>query len=278
MAIKLKRSESFYIREGWFEKAINTIHENEGINIFLKNDGIKYLGIGSNMVKGLKYWLRSANIVSGKDNQLNDFGNMLLKNDQYLDSKFSWFLIHYNLASNKDDCPIINSVFNGDLQSFSKSDMSEILYEQFEQKDPKVNKKSVDQDMTVFIKSYVVEDAIKNPEDNYACPLASLKLISKNKDKYHMEKPSYRSLSPLAIFYGLEHLYEEGGHFDIDESIELENSPAKIFNLDRYLYFQYLEDLRKLQLITINKTAGLNTVYIKKHCSLKELYQMEKDL
>ena len=67
MKIKLKRNESFYIREGWFEKAINCIADNEGVNIFYKNDGISYLGIGSNMVKSLKYWLKAANIIEGKD-------------------------------------------------------------------------------------------------------------------------------------------------------------------------------------------------------------------
>ena len=58
MALKLKRSESFYIREGWIEKAINTIKEADH-NIFTKNEGVRYLGIGSNMVKGLKYWLKA---------------------------------------------------------------------------------------------------------------------------------------------------------------------------------------------------------------------------
>ena len=67
--LKFKKNESFYIRDGWMEKAINTIKNNEGTNIFAKNDGINYLGIGSNMVKGLKYWLQASRIIESSANK-----------------------------------------------------------------------------------------------------------------------------------------------------------------------------------------------------------------
>lgn len=276
MSLKLKRSESFYIREGWFEKAVNTINQKSPENIFRKNCGVKELGIGSNMVKGLKYWLEAAKIIEGKDNQLSDeFGKVLLTNDQYLDQKFSWFLIHYNLVSNQNDCPIFHFIFNADIQSFSKSDISEAIFERFEEEDPKVKKKAVDSDLSTFIKSYVTEEVITNPEDNYACPLAALKLIKKEKSQYRLTKPQYNSLSSLLVYYALMKLYPDTNHFDIDASMELENSPKKVFNLDKYMYIQYLDDLQRAGLITVNKTAGLNTVYFEKRCTLSELYQME---
>lgn len=277
MTLKLKRSESFYIREGWFEKAINTIDKNPDKNIFRKNDGVTKLGIGSNMVKGLKYWLEASRVIEDKDNHLTDyFGKVLLQNDPYLDRKFSWFLIHYNLVANRNDCPIFNYVFNADINTFSKSDISEVIYEKFEEEDPIIKKKSIDSDLTTFIKSYVTEEVITNPEDNYACPLASLKLIKKEKNRYHLTKPQYNSLSPLAVYYSLIQLYPDINHFDIGTSMELENSPKKVFNLDKNMYVQYLDDLQRLGLTTVNKTAGLNAVYFERRCTLSELYQMEE--
>lgn len=276
MPIKLKRSESFYIREGWMEKAINTINEKgETVNIFLKNDGVKELGIGSNMVKGLKYWLVSANIIDNKRSQLTELGKALLKYDQYLDNKFSWFIIHYNLVSNKEDCPVFFDVFNEDIQTFSKSDMTEILYEKFLLEDSNVNKKYVDADLSTFIKSYVTEEVIKNPEDNYACPLSSLKLMRKEKNTYRLVKPMYKSLSCMVIYYALLHIYNDVEHFDIESSMECVNSPRKVFNLDKFMYLQYLDELQKLGLITINKTAGLNTVYFQKRLQLTEIFEEE---
>lgn len=55
----------FILEMDWFEKALNSINELEN-NIFYKNEGMKILGIGSNMVKSLKYWLFSSNVIELK--------------------------------------------------------------------------------------------------------------------------------------------------------------------------------------------------------------------
>lgn len=272
MSIKLKKSESFYIREGWFEKAINTIND-EKKNIFFKNDGVMYLGIGANMVKGLKYWLGASGIISGKENELTDFGKDLLNNDPYLDSKFSWFLIHYALVVNKEECPIFNLVFNAEASSFRKQEMTDYVFQQLLNEDPKVNHKIVEADMNVFLKSYVNEGPIFNPEDNYVCPLSSLKLLKSDSSGYRRCAPAYNSLSYLVIYHALTEM-NANDSFNIEDSIEAYNSPMRIFNLDKYMYLQYLDEMRKNSLITINKTAGLNTVYFEKRLSLNELFQM----
>ncbi len=269
--IKLKRNETFYIREGWFEKAINTINE-KNINIFYKNDGIEHLGIGSNMVKGLKYWLKTANIIKYPNCDLTEFAQLLFKYDRYLDDEFSWFFIHYFLATNQEDNPIANEVFNSRFSSFSKSDMVDYLMTQFKEKDENVNRKYVDADFGIFLKSYVNEDVDNNPEENYICPLSRLKLLSKNKDEIKKLKPAYSSLSYLVIYYSLLISYE-GKPFEIEESIELYNSPIRIFNLDKYMYLQYLDEMRKNGLVTINRAAGLNTVYFEKQLSLNHIFE-----
>ena len=268
--IRLKRNESFYIREGWFEKAINTIGETEK-NIFYKNDGIKYLGIGSNMVKGLKYWLKAADVIDPNTNLLSDFGNILFDYDKYLDELFSWFMIHYKLTKNEDECPIAYEIFNSDIKQFTKTSVLEYLTNKLLSKDDNVNPKYIDADLNIFLRSYYNDNTKINPEDNLVCPLSRLKLLDKEKDAYKRIRPSYNSLSYLVVFYALEDLYEVES-FDIDESMEAKNSPMKIFNLDKYLYLQYLDDMRKNGLITINKTAGLNTVYFERRLELEDIF------
>lgn len=260
MKIKLKRNESFYIREGWFEKAINCIADNEGVNIFYKNDGISYLGIGSNMVKSLKYWLKAANIIEGKDNNLTDFGKLLHQYDRYLDSKFSWNMIHLFIASNKKECPITYTLFNYGNSTMEKAAMKDLLMKNFLQIDKTVNEKFVEADLNVFLNSYVQDTVIDNPEDNYSCPLSSLKLLKKKKNKYSFTAPAYHTLSYEPVYY-LLYQVTDGKPFDIEESMKQVNSPYAIFNLDQYAYMAYLDDMRRQGLITINKTAGLNAVY-----------------
>ena len=268
MAVKLRRNETFYIREGWFEKAINTI-KRENKNIFYKNEGILNLGIGSNMVKGLKYWLKAANVID-VNNNLTEFGELLYQYDRYLDYSFSWFLIHYFLTTNKEDCPIAYEIFNADINAFDKDSAVTYLYGRFVSEDPKVSKSYIEKDLNVFWHSYINENANVNPEDNYICPLSRLKLMKQNKEKYSKTRPSYSSLSYLIVFKNLQDIYD-GQSFEIEDSMEIQNSPVRIFNLDKYMYLQYLDEMRRAGLITINRTAGLNTVYFEKTLQMNEL-------
>ena len=75
--LRLKRHGSFSIREGWFEKAINAVNENEK-SVFGKTNGIAILGVGSNMVASIRYWLNTAGIIDS-NSRLTGFGNLLAK-------------------------------------------------------------------------------------------------------------------------------------------------------------------------------------------------------
>ena len=60
--LRLKRNETFYIREGWLEKGINIIKNNA--KCFSNNSGPSIFGLGSNMCKSLRYWLEACNIAT----------------------------------------------------------------------------------------------------------------------------------------------------------------------------------------------------------------------
>ena len=59
--------------------------------------------------------------------------------------------------------------------------------------------------------------------------------------------------------------------FTIEDCVEEFNSPISLFNLDKNTFLQYLEEIKRHNLITVNKTAGLNTIYIQKRLNIKEL-------
>lgn len=174
---------------------------------------------------------------------------------------------------NREECPIFNLVFNAETTTFRKQDMTDYVYHQLMNEDSKVNKKFVEADMNVFLKSYVNEVPILNPEDNYVCPLSSLKLLKCDSSGYRRTTPAYNSLSYLIVYYALTEINSEDS-FNIEDSMEAKNSPMRIFNLDKYMYLQYLDEMRKNELVTINKTAGLNTVYFEKRQSLDDLFQV----
>lgn len=276
-AAKFKKNESFYIREGWFEKAINVICENRisnsNINVFSSKNGTSKLGIGTNMVKSLKYWLQASGIIHASSSQttLLEFGELIYKWDRYCESDFTWFLIHYFLCTNQNECPIFYNVFNSESMSFKKQDMIKYLYDYYVSEGSKVKKEYIEDDFTVFLKSYINDEIIENPEDNYVCPLSTLKLLRKQTDKIEKTKPAFISLSYLIVYYSLTKIYEYQP-FNIEDSFKETSSPYLIFNLDKNMYLQYLNEMKKHELIEINKTAGLNAVYFKKELSLSDIF------
>lgn len=273
-SIKFKKSESFYIRDGWIEKALNAINDNSNINIFSKNNGIKILGIGSNMVKGLKYWLLSASLIqsNGKNIELTNLGKLIVKYDKYLEEDFSWFIIHYNLCTNMNECPIFYGVFNSNINSFTKNEALEMMIDYFSSTNIIFKREYVEEDLNVFLKSYINDNLVDNPEDNYVCPLSNLNLLLKKQNIYKKNRPIYNNLSYLIVYYALLNVYDQES-FLIEEECETINSPSKIFNLDKNVLIKYLEEMKKNNLITINKTAGLNSIYFEKKLSIDEIFK-----
>ncbi len=258
---KFKKNESFYIRDGWFEKALNAIATSDK-NVFSKNNGSQLLGIGANMAKGLKYWLQASGVIENSNVKtvLSKLGEAIKTYDPYFESDFTWFIIHYNLCINQVECPIFYSFFNSNFKKIRKSYLTDYLSEELSVGEEQVKREYLEDDLNVFLKSYVYDQTITNPEDNYVCPLTGLKLIKKTGDSIERQKPLFGKLPALAVYYALDRLYCHEP-FNIEDSFSEPKSPYLIFNLDKNSYLQYLDELKNEGFITINRTAGLNTVY-----------------
>lgn len=276
--LKLKKNESFFIREGWIEKALNTKDIQEK-NIFGKENGIQILGIGANMVRSLRYWLSTSNIISGKNNLLSEFGYCLLKYDPYLENSFSWWLIHGNIVNDDDQSPLFHIIFyNFNLKKFSRKDLEEYIFNYFKDNDIDLsNFSSAQNDIGVFLRMYV-EEKVSTPEDNLSSPIGKLHLLKKSgKELYEKTMPSYNNLDFRIVYYFVLKWNERNGNrkeLNIDDILNDTNSPAKIFNLDRNLFSKYLEDMKSAEFILLNRTAGLNTIELKKqNYTITELFK-----
>ena len=181
-------------------------------------------------------------------------------------------MVHYFLCKNKIECPVFYGVFNSDLKSFRKQDLLTYLVDFYSSNGFEVKQEYVDEDLAVFFKSYLNEERIQNPEDNYVCPLSNLKLLKKRGEKIERTRPLFTSLSYLIIYFSLESIYNNKP-FNIEDSFKEPLSPYLIFNLDKNMYLQYLEEMKKHGLIDINKTAGLNAVYFKQKLSLAQIFE-----
>lgn len=274
--LRLKRHGSFSIREGWFEKAINSIKEKDK-SVFGKENGVATLGIGANMVTSLRFWLIASGIIFDKNNSFTDLGNILVEYDPYLDNEFSWWMIHRNLVSNRKDAPIFNIVFNEfAVKNFTKETMNQFILNYMEENDCDMsNYVQVDADTTVLLRTYINEKVL-NPENNLNSPLGKLSLLKKGSNGlYNFTQPSYENLPYLVVYSSLLNCLDDEEKKDginIDDLISKNNSPSKIFKLDKNLLYLYLNDMKQAGLVTVNKTAGLNMLYLQKELSEKEIF------
>ena len=285
--IKLKGHESFYLREGWLRKGIKSIESNS--NLFSLNESTDLLGVGSNMVKSIKYWLLAMDLIKEKkihggrkEFVINeDLGYLINKYDPYFEDRFTLWILHYNLCKNFKSASSWYMFFNRfKLSTFTKSDLFVGLESEFTKLcgEGSFSSKSLMDDCSCILKSYYTDnDEDFNPEINFVCPLGELNLIDKkvkNGESYYTKiKPSKEKLDKLAILYvildnSIKH------NTNIEDILNNECNVGSIFNLDRNLLNEYLDELEKSQYISVNRTAGLNTIYIDKSLSLNKILNM----
>ena len=58
---KIKGHETFILREGWLTKGLQAVVDNP--MVFTDNYGADALGVGTNMAKAIRYWMKTAGIL-----------------------------------------------------------------------------------------------------------------------------------------------------------------------------------------------------------------------
>lgn len=289
---KLKGHESFQIREGWLRKGIKAIENDR--RIFLSNEATDVLGVGVNMVKAIRYWLQACGITyekvvqGGKREQYltEDFGRVINEYDPYFEDIFTWWLIHYKLATNKELSTSWYLFFNEfNLDEFNKEQMIygiDLALKRYSNNSA-FSEKTLADDCDCIIKSYQIDKSIENnPEDNIICPLSQLSLIDVLKNSvshtYIKLKPSIDMLDKMVVLYIIVDNLPENSSTSIDKLLNDKGNIGKVLNLDRNMVNEYLDILKNEGYIQINRTAGLDKVYIKnidKVGILKKYYKQQ---
>jgi len=97
--------ETFPMRYGWMTKGVEALTKSP--DFFAKpEEAMIELGIGSNMVRALQYWLRVTGIARFDQGEgiVTPLGEALIgdKGDQYLEDEATLWIIHWLIASNAE--------------------------------------------------------------------------------------------------------------------------------------------------------------------------------
>lgn len=284
--MKFRAHDTFFIRKGWLNKGMRNVNNDPAVFMGTNGNPMDILGIGANMVKALRYWLQAVNLTSepnsGKREQtFTEFGRVVFENDPYIEEMGTLWLLHYQLAKNKDEATAWYYFFNEFKPSeFTKENFVKQLSNYIRINGEDVSERSLEDDYNCIINTYVPR--IKSspekvqPESNIDCPLGELGLIdiSDKKEKiYKKSVPKKDTIHPLILLAVI--LDQANGETSIKIS-SIQNdfcNAGKIFNLDIIALTTLLYKIELLGYIKVVRTAGLDVIQIEKPMSFLECLQ-----
>ncbi len=272
--MKIRAHETFSIRKGWIHKGVKNILVYPRLFTDKNINPCDILGIGTNMVKSLRYWMTAVGIMeevsegNQKVQKLTRLGEIIDEYDKYYEEDGTDWLLHYMLAKNEELATAWYWFFNiFKINSFDKQlfvrELSEFLHTEY---DYDGSEKMLGDEFDCIIKTYCSKGKDVSPEDINECPLTDLHLIevSDNKD-YKKHTPDRDAIHPLIILAVIsEQAYiSKKKEVLITDLLNKECNVGRIFNLDRATCFYYLEKLQKGGYLEIVRTAGLDVIQLK---------------
>jgi hypothetical protein len=260
--IKIKGHEKFVLRDGWLTKGLITLH-NGNTKVFLKDNGPDILGVGTNMVKAIRYYLQAFDLVDEKPQKgtyLNDLGEAIAANDAYLEDMFTICTLHSKMASNEAKATSWYIFFNqSELTEFTKEELLGFLKREiFTRYNKEYPDGSIKDDIDVLLNMYSRVDKNTDPEDKMNCQMSELGLIEKNGNIYVRKQPDMKKICIDTILFELSQLLEGQASISIDRIGErLEN----LFNISWVQVNEMLDILDREEVIRVDRTAGLDVIY-----------------
>lgn len=275
--MKFRGHETFFIRKGWLSKGLRGINQDGNLFLSKEVNPMDALGIGSNMVKSLRYWLQAVGLTSepssGRRKQtLTEFGQLVFEHDRYIEEIGTLQLLHHNLINNVEMATAWYFFFNiFNMTEFSREDFVESIQKwiamQF--KDETVAVRSLEDDFQCIVSTYLPRSKVNpvrsSPENNIDCPLGELGLIDvsgRDRRNYRKTMPPAADLHPCVLLTILSE--QAGGREEISLN-ELLSAPCNIgrtFNLDAITMLDALYRIERIGAIRISRTSGLDVIRI----------------
>lgn len=282
--MKFRAHDTFFIRKGWLSKGMKAVHSKPDVFVSKDENPMDVLGIGSNMVKSLRYWLVATNLTEEalqnkrRIQKFTEFGNQVFKNDRFMEEYGTLYLLHYMLAKNEEDATSWYFFFNEfNMSEFTREDFVAALQNYVSMKGETVAIRSMSDDFACILNTYLPRYKINptrvNPENNIDCPLGELGLIDildKNKKTYRKAIPTPETIHPWVLMAVM--CDQSSGRMEIglNELLTAKCNIGKTFNLDAITMLDVLHQVEKLGLVKIIRTAGLDVIQLKQNYSFAE--------
>ena len=277
MAMKFRAHETFFIRKGWLSKGMERVVAKEDLFVDKAENPMDVLGIGSNMVKSLRYWLQAVDLTSeptsGRRVQtLTSFGERVYDNDRYIEEVGTLYLLQYKLAKNKDNATAWYFFFNEfTMSEFTREDFVQAIQNYILMSEDGDNAaiRSLNDDFACIINTYLPRYK-SNPdkvsaENNIDCPFGELGLVdiaNKKLKTYKKTTPSPKTFDPWVILAVISDQADGRDEIGLNELLKGSCNIGRVFNLDSVTLLDVLHEVEKMGAIKIIRTAGLDVIHI----------------
>ena len=277
--MKFRGHETFFIRKGWLSKGMKYVKQNGAVFVSKDEKPMDVLGIGSNMVKSLRYWLQVAGITqekkSGKRIQtFTPLGELIYQYDRYIEEQGTLALLQYHLANNEEEATSWYYFFNFfKMQEFTKEDFMNSLRNWVTMQDESANvaERSLQDDFNCIISTYLprYKSSAKyvSPENNIACPLGELGLVDyvSRENKIYRKNIMTAEQIPARIAWAMIlSKHPNQTEITLDSLQNDAGSIGRVFNLDVITLLRVLRNIENMGVLKIVRTAGLDVVKVLK--------------
>ena len=279
MAMKFRAHDTFFIRKGWLSKGMERIVEKPDLFVDKNENPMDVLGIGSNMVKALRYWLQTVGLTqepkSGRRTQtLTPLGKQIYDNDCYIEELGTLYLLQYKLASQDEEATAWYYFFNEfSMSEFTKEEFVQSLQNYILMADDgnPVAIRSLNDDFACIINTYLPRYKSNpekvSPENNIDCPFGELGLVdiaNKKQKTYKKSIPSAKSLNPWVVLAIIMDRAEGRNEIALNELLTMPCNIGKVFNLDAITMLDVLHEIENIGMLKIIRTAGLDVIHLNK--------------
>lgn len=287
MKFRLKGHESFIPREGWITKGLEAVAVNPQIFSAQNYYGADDLGVGTNMAKSIRYWLHAMGLANRNKagEYITELGQLVLEKDPYIEEDFTMWMLHYNLVNNREGATSWYLYFQTTLEEeYDRVELYQYLSMRLERElgVGKYAKTSLMDDVNAIINMYcrtLGRDLEVDPEEKAICPFTGLGLIQQNGHHYINSEPDYEKFPELMVLYAISQMLNK--QYGEDDSIQqeivslsiekLQNGVGGVrntFHMSGVMLNDYLDRLEQQSFIQVNRTAGLDILYMTKQTPL----------
>lgn len=266
--------DKFDCKIDWIVKGLKAVKsDNSVFSESNREKSIASLGLGINMIKSLSHWLKVLGLIN--ENELTNFGNLILEEDPYLENNDLLWLLHWNLVKNKQGSTLYNKFFNEIyIYKFTKDDILEKVIQWLTSNNIKLSETTLKSDIDVFIKMY----ANSQQDDVNMSLLADLNIITKSNDNYILNINSTSNISDDVFIYILNDYLEifklnENDSLSISDIQRGELSIQKSLCMSENKLFSRINRLSELTngKLSYSEASGIRQIYVKEKLDSNEL-------